>query len=73
MISFVVKAIFPSLPMKKARDILEKKLKSFADLTFRTKFSAEEIMSLVRECTIDLVLSSSKMVLRWKVLSAACL
>ena len=29
MISFNVKALFASLPMKKALDILEKKLKSF--------------------------------------------
>ena len=53
MVSFDVRALFPSLPMKKALDILKKKIKNFKDLSLYTNLSADEIFELVLECTRD--------------------
>ena len=55
MVSFDVRALFPSLPMKKALDILKKNIKIFKDLSLYTNLSADEIFEfeLVLECTRD--------------------
>jgi hypothetical protein len=50
MVSLDITALFPSLPMKKALEILKQRLLIFDDLPKYTDLSAEEIMSLIEDC-----------------------
>jgi hypothetical protein len=51
MVSLDIKALFPSLPMSAALSTLRQRLFCFHDLKKYSDLSAEEIMSLVVECT----------------------
>jgi hypothetical protein len=53
MVSLDIKALFPSLPMEKALQILEERIKDFPNLEFYTDLSKVEIMEIVKECTAN--------------------